>query len=426
MGSASVVNGGPRPQLLAVNQYYDSIEASGQLLRQLCEDLAERFDVTVVAARPPTGPGALEGREKPGLRVIWTRSTHLPRSSLLFRALNYASFLASVLGKLARTGRPDVVLCQTDPPVIGLLGLCVARLRGARLLVVFHDVHPDLGIASMRLTNRAVIAVLRLNQRILLSRADHVVAVAGAMRRRLSERGAYPDRVSVIPNWADLGHIAPEPRDNPWAREHDLVGRFVVMHAGNVGLMQSLETLLDAAGRLPDVVFAFLGEGANKTALEARAEAEGLTNVRFFPHESPNTVRHALAAADVHVVSLLPGLTGLIEPSKVYSVLAAERPAIVAQDAETEAARIVAAGRAGAVVPPGDVDALVAAVERLRELPAEARAAMGRRGREAVVKLYVRERMTSAYGELVAALASGSDRTRGGLPISLAAPAAPS
>jgi glycosyltransferase involved in cell wall biosynthesis len=230
--------------------------------------------------------------------------------------------------------------------------------------------------------------------------------------------------VSVIPNWADLEHIAPEPRDNRWARENDLVGRFVVMHAGNVGLMQSLETMLDAAGRLPDVVFAFLGEGANKAALMARAEEEGLANVRFFPHESPSRVRYALAAADVHVVSLLPGLTGLIEPSKVYSVLAAERPVVAAEDAETEAARIVAATRSGATVPPGDPDALVAAVERLRALPEEEREAMGRRGREAVRKLYARERMTAAYGELMAALASGPDGTRNGLPISLAAPAA--
>jgi putative colanic acid biosynthesis glycosyltransferase WcaI len=414
---------GRRPSILAINQYYDSIEASGQLLRHLCEDLSESFDVTVVAARPPAVPGAFEGRRRPGLRVVWAQSTHLPRSSLALRALNYASFLASVIAKLVRTGRPDVVVCMTDPPVIGLIGLCVARLRGARLLMVFQDVHPDVGIVSSQLTNPAITGILRLNQRTLLSNADHAVAIGEAMRQRFIERGAHPDRISVIPNWTDLADIKPEPRDNRWARERDLTDRFVVMHAGNLGLMQSLGTLLDAAARLPDVIFAFVGEGSSKAALAARAEREGLRNVRFFPHEAPSRVRHALASADAQIVSLLPGLAGLIEPSKIYSVLAAERPIVAAMEAETEAARMIAAAQCGVTVRPGDANALVEGIERLKGLPREEREAMGRRGREAARELYSRERMTAAYSQLVSALAAGSDEATNGLPISLAAPA---
>ena len=410
-----------RPRVLVLNQYYDSVEASGQLLRHLCEDLTEHFDVTVVAARPTVKPGTFEGRGKPGLRVLWARSTHLPRASLALRALNYATFLASVVGKLARTGPADVVLCMTDPPVIGLLGSLVARARRARLLIVFQDVHPDLGIVSNRLTNRALIGVLRFNQRVLLRRADHVVAIGAAMRRKLVDKGARPGSVSVIPNWADLGNVKPEPRDNRWAEEHDLNGRFVVMHAGNVGLMQSLDSLVDAAKQVPDATIAFLGEGSHKAALARRAEDEGIPNVRFFPHEPPSRVRHALAAADVQVVSLIPGLAGLIEPSKIYSVLAAERPILAAMEPETEAARIVAQTRCGETVPPGDAHALAEAIRRLQDLEPDEREQMGRRGREAVHRLYGRERMTAAYRELVDALASAPHGTKSIPPISLAA-----
>jgi colanic acid biosynthesis glycosyl transferase WcaI len=353
--------------------------------------------------------------------VLWARSTHLPRTSLALRALNYASFLASVIGRLVRTGGADVVLCMTDPPVVGLLGLLVARMRRARLLMVFQDIHPDLGIASAQLTNPALIRTLRLNQRTLLSRADHVVAIGAAMRRRLIERGARPETVSVIPNWTDLADIRPEPRENPWAAEHDLVGRFVVMHAGNLGLMQSLGTLLDAAARLTDVIFVFLGEGSRKPALAARAEGEGLLNVRFFPHEAPSRVRQALAAADVQIVSLLPGLAGLIEPSKIYSLLGAGRPILAAMDEETEAARIVAGARCGTTVPPGDARALADAIERFKDLPARERDEMGRRGREAVQALYSRKHMTAAYRDLVSALAAAPGGTTRVHPVSFAA-----
>ena len=72
------------------------------------------------------------------------------------------------------------------------------------------------------------------------------------MRERLQAKGAPPDRLRVIPNWVDTRAITPQPRDNEWAGQHDLVSKFVVMHSGNVGHAQDLDSLVRAATFLRD------------------------------------------------------------------------------------------------------------------------------------------------------------------------------
>ncbi len=99
------------------------------------------------------------------------------------------------------------------------------------------------------------------------------------MKRRLVEtKGADPAKIRVIHNWADAEAIQPGPKDNPFAREHGLVDKFVVMHSGNVGMSQDVDALLDVAERLrnlPDVVVAIVGEGSRKAFLQEEAVRRG-------------------------------------------------------------------------------------------------------------------------------------------------------
>ena len=73
------------------------------------------------------------------------------------------------------------------------------------------------------------------------------------MRERLETKGADGDRVVVIPNWVDVEELEPRPRDNAWAREHGLDDKFVVMHSGNIGHAQDLDSLIRAATFLRDL-----------------------------------------------------------------------------------------------------------------------------------------------------------------------------
>ena len=376
-----------RPRLLVLNQYYaPGVEATGQLLAQLCSDLARDLDVTVVAgslANEPTGRATRDGVD-----VIRVRSTTFERRRLSLRALNYATFLVQALRAALAQERPDVVLAMTDPPVIGDLAWIVARRFGVPLVVVSQDVFPETAVRLGRIDNRAVVTALRVLVNAYLRRADRVVAIGETMRERLVDKGARADRVTVIPNWVDTTVLTPAPRDNGWARANGFDGRFVVMHSGNVGHAQDLDSLIRAStllDDLDDLSIAIVGGGARHAELVALARELGADRVRFLPYQPRETLAESLSAADVHVVGLARGLAGYVVPSRLYGVLAVARPVICAADAESETAQLVERVGCGIVVEPGRPELLADAIRRAHSGELDL-AELGGRGRDYVTR----------------------------------------
>ena len=392
-----------RARVLVLNQYYATTEASGELLRQLCEELADEFELEIIAAKAEAGAPDLPA----GAHGRFIKVSRFSRATSAGRAANYLAFTVGAIAGLVRARRPSVVLCQTDPPFVGVLGLAVARARGARLVVITQDIHPEVGEVTGELRNPVAIALLRGAQRLIIRYADHLVAIGDTMRERLIQRGADPQRLSVISNWVDPGVIWPAPRVNSFGREHGLVERTVLMHAGNIGKLQALETVVEAAQALPDMDFVFLGQGSNQRALADLVASRRVHNVRMIPFQGRGAVRLALGSADFHLVSLLPGLGGFLEPSKLYSVLAAGRPVIAAMDQASEAARLITECDCGIVVDPSDTRALVGGLRALLEVSHAERLAMGARGAELVHADYSRSRASMSYRLLLRRLSAG-------------------
>ncbi len=374
-----------RARLLVLNQYYwPAVEATGQLLSQLCAGLAEDFEITVVTG---VVPGTSPGHERhDGVEIVRVASTAFDRRRLLLRATNYSTYLAQSLFTALRADRPDVVLCMTDPPVIADVALVVARKFDAPLVVISQDVFPEVAVELERLDNPVVVGALRYAIRFYLERADRVVAIGETMRQRLAEKGADPDNVVVIPNWVDVEALSPRPRDNDWAHEHELVEPFVVMHSGNMGHAQNLDALIRSATflrDLEDLRLVLIGGGAGRQEVKDRGLLLEVDQVRFLGYHPRHVLPESLSTADVHVVGLAKGLSGYVVPSRLYGILAVGRPVIVAADAESETAQVVQEAEAGVVVPPNRPDLLAAAIRRAHdgELDLEA---MGRRGREYV------------------------------------------
>jgi len=401
---------GHRPRLLVLNQYYrPGVEATGQLLADLCEELAKDFDVTVVTATLRNAPAGRDVRD--GVEVIRVRSAAFERRRLWLRALNYTTFLVQSLRVGLARERPDVVLSMTDPPVIANVALLVARRFRAPLVVVSQDVFPETAVQLGRLENPAVVGLLRALVRLYLRRADRIVAIGETMRARLVAKGARAERVTVIPNWVDTSAITPAARDNAWGRKHGFDQRFVLMHSGNVGHAQDLDSLIRAATSLrdlDDLTVAIVGGGARRGELVELAASLGARQVTFLPYQPRELLSQSLSAADVHVVGLARGLAGYVVPSRLYGVLAAGRPVIAAADAESETAQLVERVGCGVVVPPGRPDLLAAAIRHARAGELDL-AAMGARGREYVVREADRSVAVARYRAVLAdVLAGGS------------------
>jgi colanic acid biosynthesis glycosyl transferase WcaI len=376
-----------KPRLLVLNQYYaPGVEATAHLLTDLCEALAVDYDVTVITGRLRDQEAEPDFERRNGVEVIRVHSTSFDRAPLHKRAANYFTYLARALRRGLLVSRPDVVLCMTDPPLIGDVGLLIARRFRVPLVVVSQDVFPEIAVALGRLKNPALVRSLDIVIRIYLRRADRVIAIGDTMERRLVAKGVDRRRLRVIPNWADTVAIQPRPHDNPWSREHELLDRFVVMHSGNVGHAQNLETLIAAAANLSDIErlsVLIVGLGARHAHNVSVAERLGANCVRFLPYQPAERLSDSLSSAHVHYVGLSPGLAGFVVPSRVYGILAAGRPILAAVDTESETAELVRSVGCGLVVQPDRPD-LVA--EAIRELVAGVHdlAEMGRRGRNYV------------------------------------------
>src|SRR5206468_6015066 len=214
------MSGRRKPRLLVLNQYYwPGVEATAQLLTELCEALAEDLDVTVVT-------GQLHGQEEQphrsvrnGVEILRVPSTSFERSKLFARASNYATYLTSALVRGLRGRRPDVVLCMTDPPIVANIALLVARRFRVPVVVISQDVFPEIAAQLKRLENPVVMSLLRGLVGLYLRRADRIVAIGETMRTRLEEKGAPADRLRVIPNWIDTRRLEPRETANPW-RHH--------------------------------------------------------------------------------------------------------------------------------------------------------------------------------------------------------------
>ena len=393
-----------RPRLLVLNQYYwPGVEATAHLLTELCEGLADEYEVRVVT-------GILHGHEdeprrtvRNGVEIVRVPSTSFERSKLAARATNYLTYLSRALGQALRGPRPDVVLCMTDPPMVGDIGLVVARRFRAPLLVISEDVFPEIALELKRLENPLLIGLLRGLVGLYLERADRIVAIGETMRRRLEEKGAKPGRLSVIPNWVDTNAITPQPRDNAWARKRRLRDRFVVMHSGNVGHAQNLDCLVRATTflrDLDDLSVLVVGFGARYEELVQLTKRLETDAVRFLPYQPREVLAQSLGSADVHVVGLSSGLSGYVVPSRLYGILSAGRPVIVAADPESETAQVVESVGCGVVIPPGRPELLADAIRDLRERRDELDE-MGARGRAYVVAEADRSVAIGRYRELL-------------------------
>lgn len=305
------------------------------------------------------------------------------RQSFYHRLLHYLSFtFTSILGGFC-SPHPDIIYVISPPYFLGLSGWLIGLFRGARLVFDVQDFWPEAPIALGYVRNRWLIEFLVGLERFVYSRSDLIFALSPIMRKKIIERGAAPEKIFLVYNWVDLDRYAPTNGDGR-RNEHALVGKFVVLFAGNIGQAQGLDVALDAAMKLrdhTDIVFALLGDGVERPRLQERARSLDLGNVRFLDAVSEDIVPSYLGMADALLVTLGRAKhRDAALPSKVQVYMASARPLIVAAEGAT--AQTVMNADCGIVVAPDDPTALASAVLDLRDMPQAVRHDLGANGRK--------------------------------------------
>ena len=364
-------------KIVFVNRYfYPDESATSRLLSDLAFRLAgQGLSVSVVTSRQLYGnPNAALPSEEltRGVHVHRVATFNRGRAHLSGRALDYASFhVAASFALMRQLTRGDVVVAKTDPPLLSTGVSQVALLKGAVLVNWLQDLFPEVAavLTPNLLPNWLQHGLLAARDRSLRRAAVNVVLSTG-MRQQLVERGIDGSRIRIVPNWADASSLTPRPVEQSTIRRSlGLTGRFVLGYSGNLGRAHEFDTLLGTATLLKaDPQFAFLitGAGAKADGLRRAVAAAGLTSFVFQDYQPPELLADSLAAADVHLVSLLPALEGLIVPSKLYGILAAGRPAVFIGSLSGDVAKVIQDHGCGIAVGVGESEKLATALRLWR------------------------------------------------------------
>ena len=339
---------------------------------------ATRKVAEVLAGRgQPVDFVLLSGSSSRGLAPAGTRAVELGAR----RVMTSIRPLAAYLGR----ERPRAVLSSLTHA--NLAAVAAARMSGsdARLVLAEHVMLSRSTVASHRRRERVFPALAAR----LYRRADVVACLSRTLAEDTVRTARVPsERVAVVPlpvSRRELAAAAAGPAPHPWLEEG---APPVVLALGRLERVKAFERLVAALPRVRERVPArlmILGEGRERRRLEAQARALGVADHVTLPGWVDNPYPHLDRAAVVALTSLREGL-----PTVLIEALALSRP-VVAVDCESGPREILADGRYGALVPPGDQTALAealvaAAAGPAPSVPAEA---LARYDPEAVADAYL-------------------------------------
>jgi colanic acid biosynthesis glycosyl transferase WcaI len=339
-------------RVLILNQYVvPDTTASARYVFTVARALVlAGMEVTVLAAEPsyhdaPVSAPRDELRD--GVRIMrqplgrWKR--HRSKAKRFGGYLRYLAGAARVGARIVRDERPDLVVCFSNPPFVPLIARRLARRSGSPMIYVIHDLHPDILVATNWVfLPRPIVWLWNLLNRLMLGAAAAVVVVGEGMGDVLvSEKKVSPERVHVIPLWA-------EPELQACARDERLreelgIGpdELLMLSAGNLGAVHSLEPVVAAARRLIGRPVRFLFVASGVRLEQSRASFDGLTNVLFLPYGSDEFLSRVVAACDAGVVPLSQGFEHHPLPARAYIFLSAGRPLLTVTHPSADLARLI-------------------------------------------------------------------------------------
>lgn len=303
-------------------------------------------------------------------------SKQVPKYTLVRRGLQERRYANSAAACL-RNFRPDVVISGNTPPTIQRHLQDAAGECGAAFVYWLQDIYSsvlDRALAErLPIVRPLVSPALRAYEFAVVRRSDAVVVISEDFVEKCVRQGLSREKIVVQHNWAPLPEITLMPKDNVWAREHDLADKFVFLFSGTLGLKHNprlISSLAEAFRDRGDIVISVVSQGIGRRWLEDEARAKDLGNMRFFDFQPFQQMSCVLGSADVLMAILEPFAGELSVPSKILSYMCARRPILAALPAQNLASRIIKHAGAGLVVSPTDQEEFIVAAKTLSETPA--------------------------------------------------------
>ena len=307
-----------------------------------------------------------------GIEVVRVWSYITANEGFVRRILDYQSYMVSAIVASLFIRKVDVIVGTSPQFFTACAAYVASRLKFRPYIFELRDLWPETIKAVGAMKNARAIELLEKLELFLYRKSAKVISVTKSFKKNLISRGIDGSKIEIVTNGVDISQFTPRPKDEALTKQLGLEGKFVAGYIGTHGLCHGLETLVAAAERLrgTGIVFLFLGDGARKQFLRDMAAEKKLDNVVFIDSVPKAEVPRYWSILDVSVIHLQKTeLFTTVIPSKLFESMGMGLP--VLHGVEGESARIVRDENAGIPFEPENADALVAALRRLKENPAE-------------------------------------------------------
>ncbi len=319
-----------------------------------------------------------------GVRIFRVPTFPRGRANPVLLAINYISFIFSAIlfgPWLLRRQNPSLIYVYAPSPIIQAIpALLIGKMRGIPTVINVQDLWPESVEATGHISNSLLLSLIRCVVRYIY-RAAALIVVPSLSFKTAIEEMAPDSKIVYLPNSVPSYFQSAVTNAQKYTFMEDC--RFSVVFAGNLGVAQSLDVILDAAESLlgnDSIKFFLIGDGNRFDWLKGEKDRRGLSNLSILGRYPEKSMPDILSKASVLVAALLDRpIFSLTVPNKIQAYLSVGRPIIASMNGE--GARIIEEAGAGVSVPAEDAAALSRAILQIYALPDSQRREMGKSGK---------------------------------------------
>jgi glycosyltransferase involved in cell wall biosynthesis len=301
-------------KIVYLHQYFNTPEMSGgtrsfEIAKHLVQS-GHRVDV-ITTWRDETDARDWYETVESGVRVHWLPVRYNNKMTYSERMRSFLKFAVKSSAKALKLD-PDVVFATSTPLTIAIPGILCSMFRRVPLVLEVRDLWPTIPIAMNALRNPAIkFAALQLEKKAYI-KSEHIIALSPGMAEGVMRFGCPPEKVSVIPNFANVTHFGPDKANGDLRRKLRIrADQILLTYIGTFGKVNGVAYLADVAKQLEkDDRFriALIGDGYEKDQIEKRALAHGVLDKNLFilPPVSKIAVPAIMADSDVSVSTIVP------------------------------------------------------------------------------------------------------------------------
>jgi glycosyltransferase involved in cell wall biosynthesis len=323
----------------------------------------------------------------------------------ILRALRYVFCWSAQFCKGLRAKDIDLIYLASTPPIQGVLGGLLKKMKKIPFVYNLQDIFPD-SLAGTGLAKKDGLLwkIGRVIEDFTYRNADKIIVISEDFKRNIMAKGVPEDKIVVIYNWVDEEAVRPvQDKDNDLFEELGINrDKFNVVYAGNLGNAQNVRILIETALLLQeysDIQFLIFGTGGQELEYKKLVESMALKNVSFYPIQPYEKVAQVYGLGNVCVVSCKEGLGGSAMPSKTWSIMASGR-AVLANFDEGDLKNILEANQCGMFTKAGDKKAFKQAILDLYHNREQCEL-LGRNGRKFILNNLTRAVGTQKYVDVI-------------------------